>query len=476
MRVRIDQIIPDPNQPRKTFDGEAIKGLASSFESYGVISPLKVRPCGDNQYMIITGELRYRATKQRGDKEIEVGDPIEVTDQQAREMQFIENLDRTEVPEDELGQAFLDYCETYKISGTELARRISKSQPFVTERIALLKKASNNIIIALRRGELQSSEAAHIATIPDEKRQEELAQPFINGQVSSKHAAKVAEIARKEPDRPVEDIIEEVITGKVQEREIAQLEAAKRAAGITIETPEELGRAADALKKEAKRKAKEALTPEEKAEEEREKLVAEARKSLDSTVKKIDHASQFMDVGEFRERLGNIEQSLEEEPTEARSQLVTLGQEVKEAEERAKAEAKRLRDEEQTRKKAEEDQKREERAEKKARKQLLEDPTFLGEVLDKAPKELIEEKVFTEEERETISKPLKPTTIMDQFYELEKQSKKLSDGLAELTEFPPMGRALLGIALQTLRARIDETLERMGVEVIEGEAKLIGGD
>ena len=91
MRIRIDQVIPDPNQPRKTFDDEAIKELASSFDSYGIISPLKVRPYGDSQYMIITGELRYRAAKLRGEKEIECI-VQEATDQQAGGMQFIENF------------------------------------------------------------------------------------------------------------------------------------------------------------------------------------------------------------------------------------------------------------------------------------------------------------------------------------------------------------------------------------------------
>lgn len=291
MKKAIDKIIPDPNQPRKTFDKEAIKDLASSFDSYGVISPLKVRPCGDDQYMIITGERRWKAAKLRGDKEIEISDPTEIDDQQAREMQFIENIQKTDVPDDELGKAFADYCETFGISENELARRIGKSLPFVKERIFLVKKATGNIIASFQKGELKYSEAKEIAHIPDEKRQKEVARPFIRGEVSSRHAAKVVEIARKEPQRQVDDIIGEVVYG----------------------------------------------------------------------------------IGE--------------------------------------------------------------------------------------------------KEKEILKKPSKPTTAMDRFYRLEKMANELADMLVELQEFPAFGKAVLGMALQNLRIRIDETLEQMGMQIIEGKVK-----
>lgn len=476
MRVRIDQIIPDPHQPRKTFDDEAINQLASSFDRYGIISPLKVRPFGDNQYMIVTGELRYRAAKQRGDKEIEVGDPINLTDQQAREIQFIENLQRSDLSPLELGEAFYNHRKEYNLSQAQLATIVGLGQGTIQGYEIIYTNLSPGNKNYLKSGRLDFTSARAIATIEDRAKQTELGDIATERELTRDTIAKIASMVKAQPGRPVADIIDDVITGKAKEEEMARLEAAKRAAGITIETPEELARAAEALKREAERKAREAMTPEEKAEEERKKLVTEARKSLDSTAKKIDRASGVMDVSQFRERLTTLEETLEKDPAETKAQLMILGQEVTEAENKAKAEVKAKAEEERREKKAEEDRQREERATKRARKQLLEDTTFLGEVLDKAPKELIEEKVFTEEEREILSKPLKPTTIMDKFYELEKQSKKLSDGLAELTEFPPMGKGLLGVALQTLRARIDETLQRMGIEVIEGEAKLIDED
>jgi len=295
MRIPIEKIIPDPNQPRKTFDNEAIKELASSFDSYGIIAPLKVRPYRDGQYMIITGEMRYRAAKQREDKKIECI-VQEATDQQTQEMQFIENLQRNDISHEELGRAFATYCKKYKCSQAELARKVGKSATYIEEHIKVVEKLSPILhkIHAGREEEPLTFKAKRaIATIPNHKRQEEVAQPFIRGEVSSSHAPKIAEVARKEPERQVNDIIGEVVYG----------------------------------------------------------------------------------IGK--------------------------------------------------------------------------------------------------KEKEILEKPSKPTTAMDKFYELEKMANKLADELVELQEFPAFGKAVLGMALQNLRQRIDETLEQMGIQVIEGEAKSI---
>lgn len=415
MRIPIGQIIPDPNQPRKTFDDDAIKKLASSFESYGVISPLKVRPCGDNQYMIIVGEMRYRAAKEKGDGEIECI-VQEATDQQTWEMQFIENLQRNDIDDGELGQSFVEYCKCYKCTMGELARRIAKPRFFVEERVAVATKLHPHLHKEEAKP-LTFTEKRELTKIEDKERQLEVAEVFITGEVSSTHIAKICEIAQKEPTRPIADIVGEITKGKVAEKEAARVEAAKRALEMPLETPEDLERAAEALKKEAKRKAKEAMSPEKKAA-----LEAEKR-----------------------------------------------------AKEQAKAEAKRLEYKERKRKKAEENQKREERAEKKARKQLLENHSFLGEVLAKAPTELIEERIYTPEQREILKKPTRPTTQWDRFNELAKLADKLSNGLAELPQIPAFAKMTLGVTLQSLRARIDETLERMGMQIVEVEVKRIKG-
>lgn len=375
MLIPVGQIIPDPNQPRKTFDDEAIKELASSFANYGVISPLKVRSYGDNQYMIIVGEMRYRASKLRGEKEIECV-VQEATDQQVREMQFIENLQREDVPDLELGRAFHDYCQTYKETQTTLASRLGKEKHYVGDRIAVATKLSGDLVPTIGKpGGLAYTEARDIATIPEHKRQVEVAQPFMKGEVSSTHIQKVAEIARKEPERPVEDIIEEVTKGKVQEKEAARVEAAKRALEMPLETPEDLERAAEALKKEAQRKAKEAMTPEEKAA-----LEAENKAKLE-----------------------------------------------------AQAATRAEREEEKRQQKAEEERRRQERAERKARAELKEDKAFVQEALRAMPEE---ERIEVLGLVPVPTKPKEPKSVNEQFQEVIKEASQLVTRIEKLRADP----------------------------------------
>ena len=68
--LKIENVFPNPNQPRKTFDDETIKELAGSISAYGVISPIIVQPKGLDRYMIIAGERRYRAVKSLGKETI----------------------------------------------------------------------------------------------------------------------------------------------------------------------------------------------------------------------------------------------------------------------------------------------------------------------------------------------------------------------------------------------------------------------
>jgi len=212
MLIPIDQITPDPNQPRKTFDDEAIKELAASFDSHNMISPITVRPYEDG-YMIITGEMRYRAAKYKGEQEI-VCFIEQATGQQAREMQFIENLQRSELSHEELGEAFSRYCKEHNCSQRELAKRIGKSREYIDEHINIVEKLSSNlceVATAQPSKPITFTAKRAIATIPDHKRQEELAEYFSDDELTSNDAPKVSEMVRNEPERPVADIVDDYI-------------------------------------------------------------------------------------------------------------------------------------------------------------------------------------------------------------------------------------------------------------------------
>ena len=96
VKVGIEQIFPNPYQPRKTFDDEALADLASSIAQYGVLQPLLVAPAEDGRYLLIAGERRLRASRMAKLTEV----PViisEYSSQQIAEIALIENLQREDL-------------------------------------------------------------------------------------------------------------------------------------------------------------------------------------------------------------------------------------------------------------------------------------------------------------------------------------------------------------------------------------------
>lgn len=209
MKIKINQIIPDSNQPRKTFSEEAINELQSSFGNLGLIQPITVRPIDNGRYMIIVGERRFTASKQRGDVEIECIVREDIDDKTVREMQFAENTQQEDIPDEELGQGFLSYCEKYKCTMAELARRINKDRRFIEDRIAIVTNL-NPCLHNEGAKPLNFTEKREIQTLPDFKRQEEVAEPFIKGLIHSSKAQEVVRLAKEQPSRSVPSIIAQV--------------------------------------------------------------------------------------------------------------------------------------------------------------------------------------------------------------------------------------------------------------------------
>jgi ParB family transcriptional regulator, chromosome partitioning protein len=130
-------IKPNPKQPRTKFDPEALAGLASSIESSGVIQPLLVRPLHDGSYELIAGERRWRAAQQAGLEKV----PAIVRDsEQAERMQvaLIENMVREDLNPVEEARACAALVEDLGLSKEDLARRVGRSRPAVSNLIRLL--------------------------------------------------------------------------------------------------------------------------------------------------------------------------------------------------------------------------------------------------------------------------------------------------------------------------------------------------
>lgn len=135
--LKISQVEPNRDQPRKQFDKEALENLAGSIKQYGIIQPIVV--CKkDDYYEIIAGERRWRAAKLAGLKEIPVVIK-EYTEKEIAEISLIENIQRENLNPIEEAKAYKRLIDEYNLTQEELAERISKSRTQITNTMRLMK-------------------------------------------------------------------------------------------------------------------------------------------------------------------------------------------------------------------------------------------------------------------------------------------------------------------------------------------------
>jgi len=152
LELPVGLIKPNPKQPRTNFDADALAGLAASIETSGIVQPLLVRPLHDGSYELIAGERRWRASQQAGLEKV----PAIVRDsEQAERLQvaLIENMVREDLNPVEEARACAALVEDLGLSKEDLARRIGRSRPAVSNLIRLLDLPDEAIAL-LESGEL----------------------------------------------------------------------------------------------------------------------------------------------------------------------------------------------------------------------------------------------------------------------------------------------------------------------------------
>ena len=137
VRIKLDKIIPNKNQPRLDFYDESIKGLAESIKRNGLLQPVTVRKNGD-KFELIAGERRYRASLLNGSKDIEAI-IMESSDEQSAKLALIENLQREDLNAIEQAMAMKRIMESEDLTQNELAERLGYKQSTVANKLRLLK-------------------------------------------------------------------------------------------------------------------------------------------------------------------------------------------------------------------------------------------------------------------------------------------------------------------------------------------------
>ena len=135
--LKLNEIEPNKEQPRKTFDEKALSELASSIERNGVLQPLLVRSMADGSYQLVAGERRWRASRIAGLTEVPVVIK-EMSDEQAMEIALIENLQREDLNPIEEAEGLQLLIERYNLTQEEAAARVGRSRPAIANALRLL--------------------------------------------------------------------------------------------------------------------------------------------------------------------------------------------------------------------------------------------------------------------------------------------------------------------------------------------------
>lgn len=172
--VALDKIRPNPNQPRREFDPQALQELSDSIGEIGLVTPITLRDMGDGSYVIIAGERRWRASQMAG--LVSVPAYIRtVDDENMMEMALVENIQREDLNPMEIALAYQHLLEQYEMTQERLSERVGKSRSAVTNYLRLLKLPAN-IQIALEAKELDMGHARALLALNDPQLQNQVFQ------------------------------------------------------------------------------------------------------------------------------------------------------------------------------------------------------------------------------------------------------------------------------------------------------------
>jgi ParB family chromosome partitioning protein len=193
-------IKPNPSQPRTKFDQEALDALAASIESSGVVQPLLVRPLPDGSYELVAGERRWRAAQQAGVEKV----PAVVREQaEAERLQaaLIENMVREDLNPVEEAKACAALVEELGLTKEELAKRVGRSRPAVSNLIRLLELPEEALEL-LESGELSEGHGKALLGVPGHDVRRRLARDAAKGGWSVRETEERVRLAGQPRARP----------------------------------------------------------------------------------------------------------------------------------------------------------------------------------------------------------------------------------------------------------------------------------
>lgn len=198
--LRITEIEPNRDQPRKHFDGEALAELAESIKEHGLLQPIVVRPLPGGSYQIVAGERRWRACRLA---EISTVPVIikDLDDKQTMELALIENLQRRDLNAVEEAEGYNRLMQEFNLTQEQVATRVGKSRPVVTNALRLLALPKEQLA-ALAEGKISAGHARALLSFKNADAQKSAFAAAIAGASVRKIEAMAKAESKAKPEKP----------------------------------------------------------------------------------------------------------------------------------------------------------------------------------------------------------------------------------------------------------------------------------
>ena len=213
--IPIEQISPNPYQPRKTFNDASIEDLARSVREHGIIQPLVVTRTGDDKYRLIAGERRFRAAQKAELKVVPVVIKETMTDSDVLQVALIENIQREDLNPIEEAYAYHQLHEEFGLTQEEISKRVGKERSTVANFLRLLR-LPDPVKKLLAAGQLSMGHARAILAVDSAKKQEQLAERVVKRNLNVRQTEMLA--AESSPKAAEPEKEKDVFTRDAEDR------------------------------------------------------------------------------------------------------------------------------------------------------------------------------------------------------------------------------------------------------------------
>jgi ParB family transcriptional regulator, chromosome partitioning protein len=211
----VEQIHPNPRQPRRRFEPDAATGLASSVRAQGLLQPVVVRPRAEGGWELIAGERRWRAAKDAGLPNL----PALIRNADDRDtllLSLVENVAREQLSPVEEARAYAVLIDEFGLSLGDVAERVGKAKPTVSNRVRLLE-LPEDVLWMLARGDLTERHARAVLAVPDREGQKKLAKRIVEQGLSARAAERAAQDAGAKRKPRKKSAVDPALAGRVRD-------------------------------------------------------------------------------------------------------------------------------------------------------------------------------------------------------------------------------------------------------------------